>query len=318
MTIFLIVLCIVFTILCILLLIANHFVKYSLISVDGKVAANDEKAPQPLNPKTVAANKKEDRIAFAKWDALHPSTHRIIIAQDGLKLYAKQYIHPTLTHKWAFLFHGYGVEHSEIVRYASHFYDMGLNVLIPDQRAHGKSEGTIIGMGYLEQHDITAWIQDIIMEDTHASIALYGQSMGAASVCMCSNHPLASNVKLIIEDCGYTNAYDMFVSQLRYRFHLPEFPIMSFARIVAKHKIGYDLKKANPLHCVQKASIPMLFIHGDTDLFVPVHMAYTLYDACTSKDKRLCIVSGADHAESIDMDPIRVYGEIKSMIDTYV
>ena len=48
---------------------------------------------------------------------------------------------------------------------------------------------------------------------------------------------------------------------------------------------------------VQKAKLPILFIHGDKDTFVPCSMCDELYASCASQKTKL-IVKGAGHCES--------------------
>ncbi len=62
-----------------------------------------------------------------------------------------------------------------------------------------------------------------LKEDPNAEIALFGVSMGGATAMMTSGEDLPSNVKVIIEDCGYSTVIDEFTYQLKDLFHLPSF-----------------------------------------------------------------------------------------------
>lgn len=219
---------------------------------------------------------------------------------DSLKLHAYSIKNDHPTDKWAIVFHGYSSEGAQMTKYAKHFYDMGYHVLIPDARGHGKSEGDYIGMGWHDRFDVVSWVNHIISLNKSAEIVLYGVSMGGATVMMASGEDLPTNVKAIIEDCGYSSVWDEFSYQLKAIFHLPAFPIMHFSSVVTKLKAGYTLGEASAVEQVAKSKTPMLFIHGDNDTFVPSTMLNEVYEAANVPKQKL-IVEGAGHggAESI-------------------
>lgn len=125
-----------------------------------------------------------------------------------------------------------------------HYSEEGYNVLIPYMRATGESEGEYIGMGWLDKDDLQCWINKIIEQNNNANIVLHGSSMGAATVLMASGDDLPSNVKAIIEDSGYTSVWDIFASEAKVRFGLPEFPVLNMFEIVANFRAKYDIKKS--------------------------------------------------------------------------
>ena len=52
---------------------------------------------------------------------------------------------------------------------------------------------------------------------------------------------------------------------------------------------------------MRECKVPVLFIHGTDDRFVPIEMTYENYKACVSP-KRLLVVPGAEHAMSYLID----------------
>ncbi|MEY9978044.1 alpha/beta hydrolase [Lysinibacillus sp. RC79] len=222
---------------------------------------------------------------------------------DDLKLHAYTLKNTNETNKWAIVFHGYSSDGSQMAKYAKHFYDTGYNVIIPDARAHGKSEGDYIGMGWHDRLDVVSWINNVISSDNNAEIVLYGVSMGGATVMMASGEDLPGNVKAIIEDCGYSSVWDEFSYQLQAIFNLPEFPIMYFSSIVTKLRADFTLGEADTVKQVAKSKTPMLFIHGSNDTFVPSDMLDEVYEAANVPKEKF-IVEGAGHsgAESVAGD----------------
>ena len=139
---------------------------------------------------------------------------KYITSFDNLKLHSYMVKRKKKTSKWVIIVHGYGEEGKSDSRKALHFYKMGYNVLIPDLRGNGKSEGDYIGMGWDDRLDIISWANSIIKEDKQAEIVLYGTSMGGSTVLMASGEDLPSNIKAIISDCAYTSIYDLFDYEL--------------------------------------------------------------------------------------------------------
>ena len=201
--------------------------------------------------------------------------------------------------------------------YAKNYYDMGYNVLIPDLRSHGLSEGDYIGMGWDDRLDIISWINNILEDNADAEIILHGVSMGAATVSMVSGEDLPSNVKAIVADCGYTSVWDEFAYQLDDLFSLPQFPILNVSSLVSKVRAGYFLGTASSLKQVEKSKTPILFIHGDKDDFVPYYMMEELYNA-TSSEKEMLTIKDAGHAKSSEVDPETYWTTVYNFTNKYI
>ena len=240
---------------------------------------------------------------------------KYIESYDKLQLHS--YVVTQNSNKWAIVVHGYGGSGKLMSDKSKYFYDMGYNVLIPDLRGHGKSEGDYIGMGWKDRLDIISWINFIIKENPNAEIVLHGTSMGAATVLMTSGENLPSNVKAIVADCAYTSAWDEFSYQLETYLKVPSYYILNVTNMVTKLKAGYSLKEASALECVKKATVPILFIHGDKDKFVPYSMMDKLYDATNSPKEKLTI-DGGEHANSDLVSPFLYWLTLEDFLNQYV
>lgn len=244
-------------------------------------------------------------------------TDEYITSSDNLKLHSYQIKNEASSDKWVITVHGYTSEGINMSSYAKKYYDNGYNVLIPDLRAHGLSEGDYIGMGWDDRLDIISWINYILNEDPNAEIILHGVSMGAATVLMTSGEEIPSNVKAIVADCGYTSVWDEFAYQLDDLFSLPEFPILNVSSIVAKIRAGYFLGEASSIDQVKKSKTPILYIHGDQDDFVPYYMMEELYNA-TSSEKEMLTIKGAEHAKASEVDPETYWTSVNNFINKYI
>lgn len=237
--------------------------------------------------------------------------------EDGYKLVAQEVYTEEESHKWVLLLHGYTGWKEEMYPFASWYNQRGFHVIVPDMRCQGESEGDFIGMGWTDRKDNMLWINYILEQDPQAEIVIHGQSMGAAcALMMTGEESLPKNVKMVVSDCAYTDAYTMFQEKLKEWFHLPAFPVLDTANLMLQIRGGYDLKDASALEAVKKSSIPTLFIHGDQDEMISVEMTKELYEAAACP-KELLIVEGAGHAQSQDKDPEGYYGAIEEFMEQY-
>ena len=238
---------------------------------------------------------------------------------DGFELLAEKITYCEESHNWVILVHSYRTDHTVMYPYAEEYLDKGYNVLLPDNRAHGNSEGLFIGMGYLDQFDLADWVDYIISLDADANIIIHGLSMGAATAMMYSGgEDIPINVKAIIEDCGYTSAFDYLSWKLKQRFNLPDVPIISIANISFKIAAGYFMNQASAIDAVKQSEIPILFIHGTEDTTVPVENVYSLYNAAENCEKDLYIVEGAKHGESLNVSPLDYWSHVFDFVNRYL
>jgi fermentation-respiration switch protein FrsA (DUF1100 family) len=222
-----------------------------------------------------------------------------VVADDGSKLHALYVKSATASPNTALIIHGY-TDNAIRMLMIGHLYseEIGYNILLPDLRAHGKSDGDYIQMGWKDRLDILKWI-DVCKEiygDT-TRMVVHGISMGAATTMMLSGEDLPENIRCFVEDCGYTSAWDEFSYKLKEMYGLPAFPILYATSWYAQMKVGWDFKEASALKQVKKCSLPIFFIHGDKDTYVPTWMVYDLYNA-KSGGKELWIAPNVEHADA--------------------
>lgn len=251
------------------------------------------------------------------WFAEHAGD-RWLTTQDGLKLHGL-YLPREDSHKYAVICHGYGSIPQYGGGFAAKFYEMGYSVLAPAARAHERSEGRYAGMGWPERRDIVAWVNTLVEQDPQAEIMLFGVSMGGATVMMTAGEAdLAPNVKCVIEDCGYSSVWDEFAGQLQEMFGLPTFPVLDAASLVTRVRAGWSFKEASAVEQLKKTSLPMLFIHGEDDTFVPYAMLDVVYDACASADKERLSIPGAAHGEASWEDPELYWATVEAFLDKHM
>ncbi len=296
--------------------IGNYFVNYAILRT-GNGGDREVKNTEVLEAanidneteKIIEENRKQEQQLANEWSNTIKKEKVEVNAKDGITLKGTEYINNEQTNDWVIVLHGYRSSPESVMPVGMHFSEKGYNVLIPYMRATGESEGEYIGMGWLDKEDLKCWIDLIIKQNNNANIVLHGSSMGAATVLMVSGDELPSNVKAIIGDSGYTSVWDIFASEAKARFSLPEFPVLNMFEVVANFRAKYDIKEASALEQVKKATLPILFIHGDSDDFVPEYMCERLYEVANCRKDKL-IIHGAGHTESRYKEPDTYYNKI--------
>lgn len=291
-----------------------YLVNFAIVRTESPRDVAPESVVAAEDASVISANLASIQAKKESWLAGAEVEKKQITTQDGLTLVGNLYWTARESHQWLLGIHGYTGKKEDYQNIACFYAAEGYNVLLPDMRAHGESEGKYIGMGWLDRKDVLQWLNLLIQLDPQAEIILHGTSMGGATVMMTAGESLPAQVKGIVEDCGYTSVWDIFADELDYLFHLPAFPVLHAASLVAQIQAGYGFQEASSVAQLAKATVPMLFIHGAEDNFVRTDMVYTLYDACPTT-KELLVVDGAGHGESYAMDPELYFSTVFQFIE---
>lgn len=284
----------------------NYFYSYAVVPAEKDFLAEG------------SDKKSAELIAAEDWfNNKNNRTDWQLTSTDGLKLSAYYLPAEKEQHKTVIIAHGYMGQASDMPQYAKIYHDLGYNVLMPDARGHGRSEGDYIGFGWPERKDYLQWINRIVKQDPQSEIVLHGVSMGAATVMMTSGEKLPDNVKAFVEDCGYSSANGELSYQLKQMFNLPAFPLIPVTSLVTKVRAGYFFGEADAIKQLNKNKRPMLFIHGDKDDFVPYSMLDEVYNA-TKGPKEKYVVHGAKHAEALSSDPAMYQQKVTAFLQKYV
>jgi len=302
-------------------LIGNYFFNYAL-NADREKEFLEDNPHLEESAAVLASVAEEVKLADELFLENHEPSQLNVVSADNRQLNLNAYLFKNKRsehkHKWAIVVHGYNSQAKHMIRYVRNFYEKGYHVLAPDLRGHGESEGDYIGMGWHDRKDMLQWIDMIIEQDPEAEIVLFGVSMGGATVMMTSGEEdLPGNVKVIVEDCGYSSVSDVFVYQLDDLFGLPEFPVIPAANTVTNIRAGYDLYEASAANQVAKSNTPIMFIHGDSDTFVPFEMLDKVYEAA-NVDKEKLIIQGAGHGDAEKVDPVTYWNGVWSFVDSYI
>ena len=284
---------------------------------------NQAMLPKKRDPAHLEDNRlhAEGRLWARAGEGFRPLS---LSAVDGLRLHAVL-IPAENSHRWVICMHGYHDTHESMGIYARHYWDQGWNVILPDQRGHGLSEGDYVGWGYDERLDLVSWINYVIRRDPEAEIVIHGVSMGAATVLMATGGPLPTQVKAAVSDCAYTTVEEeMRHVVLNGMKKLPSLPIpvpvtalFSILRRAVLRRKGFDLREAAPVEAVVRSATPTLFIHGTEDTLVPGHMMSRLWQAARCP-KAFLWISGAAHALSAGTDPELYWSTVDAFLTEHL
>lgn len=236
-------------------------------------------------------------VSTQKFEQLH------LTSRDGLELSGYYLSAKKPTDKLVILPHGYLGHAKQMGLFGQYYYEeLGYSLFLPDARGHGKSEGDYYGFGWPDRLDLIDWTKllvDRLGPDT--KVVYHGLSMGAATVLMASGEEeLPLQVKAIVADSPYASVYRLFSYQMNRMFHLPAFPLLDSTSGLTKIKAGYSFREADAMKQVEKTTVPIFYVHGKSDTFVPTEMAEDLYEH-TASDAEIFLVDKANHGESYAM-----------------
>lgn len=295
----------------ILLFAGNYFYNFAILRRKKEFLKDDPDLRETTSGATWNSN--------IEWLQQQEQQELTIESYDGLKLNALYIPCTNPSKKTVILVHGYNSWNGSMGDFAEHYIEvLGYNVLMPNLRGHGTSEGNYIGFGWNDRKDMLQWI-DLIIEKTgiEVQIVLHGVSMGGATVLMTSGEELPENVKCIVSDCAYNHVSGILGYQVKRMFNLPKFPLIYYTSLVCKLKAGFFFREASALKQVRNTKLPILFIHGSTDKFVPTEMVYQLYDAAAC-GKKLLEIEAAAHGTSFWKDPKAYKAALLEFLQKYI
>lgn len=197
------------------------------------------------------------------------------------------------------LVHGFKMDRWSMVKYVPLWKNLGFNVLLYDHRFHGMTEGAFVSYGYLEREDldhVVAWARS---QSPKLPIGIHGESMGAATTMLYASWKhRQQEIQFAIEDCGYSDLGAEFKYQLKADFGLPDWGVTHWANRMSRWRYGFDFRNVEPRQELVNCDVPMLFIHGDADFFVPTEMVYENFEAHPGP-KALYLAPGSGHASAV-------------------
>ncbi len=293
---------IIIAILIYLLICLLMFIMISKVSIGKAFSVIDKNIEKTLLPYKDIIDKgnkwvneqKTEKVSIKSYDNL--KLHGILIEKKNEK-------------GIIILAHGYrSTKERDLYSSLYNYYNMGYSLLLIDERGCGLSEGKYITFGAKESLDINSWA-NYLHKKKHNNIILGGVSLGATAVLMVNN----KYVKAIIADSGFVSASREVIYVINHYFHIPGVLFIIGINLFCNIFGGFDLRKTNTFDNLSKINIPILFIHGLDDDFVPPKnslMNYNVYGG----EKDLFLVENANHGMGYLVDQEEYLKRIKKII----
>ena len=282
--------------------------------------------------KMVGKPNEDPNFLDSKGDAMRPTSRKLIAYQkprieafnklplkelsiksfDGLKLVG--YLLEGNPKEVVICVHGYKSSmQNDFCDKIKIYQDRGSTVLLLNDRAHGKSEGRYLGFSEYDRFDVASWVDKINELYDNPKIYLHGVSMGGATVIHCANMKL-KNVCGIVDDCGFNSILGISQALCKDMYHVPYFPMGYCAWLWSLLITGISFNKSQGEKCVAESDVPIVFIHGKEDYFVPKEMSINMYEACKSP-KELHLIEGAGHAAAYMMAEEEYTAAVNRLLD---
>lgn len=184
-----------------------------------------------------------------------------------------------------------GAKH-ELLGIGSGLWRAGNNVLLFDFRGRGASDGDICSLAFHEMADLQAAVAYACGRMPDARLGVIGYSMGAAvSLLVAAQEP---RIQAVVADSSFATMRDV-VAFAYQRRRLPATPVIHLADAINRRRYGYSYASVEPIRSIGSISPrPLLLIHGDRDLTIPVEHSRQLFEAA-GEPKELWIVPGVGH-----------------------
>lgn len=256
-------------------------------------------------------------VASDLWLKEHDAKDVYVTSDDGLKLHGLWI--PAENPKGTVLFaHGY--RSTMLVDFGlafDYYHNRGMNLLIPEQRSHGKSEGRFITFGVKESRDMLCWLKYHNQRLGMYPVVLSGISMGASTMLYLADRNLPANVKGIVADCGFTSPKEILSTVFKKVTHLQPAPSIWVTDLCARLFAGFSLTERDTRETLRRNRLPIIMVHGTDDGFVPCEMTCEAYAVCTGP-KELLLAEGADHGVSFLVANERYTTMIAEFLDKYI
>ena len=237
---------------------------------------------------------QEGHYDLSWYDSLE-KTDYTVTCEDGYALHAQYLKNPDAADRFVLISHGYTDNRFGALKYARIYLELGFNVIIYDLRGHGQNEPAFCTYSVRERKDLLALIRDSLRRWPNPSLfGLHGESLGAAtSVAVLEEKP---PVDFVVADCGFSEIMPILENGIR-KMNLPVF-LVRIASLCAKVRYGYSFGEMRPVESLKENRIPVLFIHGAEDDFIPPEHSEKMKNA-TQGYAEIRLIPGAGHAQSV-------------------
>ena len=198
------------------------------------------------------------------------------------------------------LLHGVGDTRAGMAVHATSLLRAGFTVLAPDSRGHGASGGSPLTYGIRESADVHAWADWLMRTRPIERLYGLGESMGAAILLQSLDRE--PRFRAVVAECPFDTFEDVAYYRLQRASKLGRWaawPLVQFGMLYTRLIYGVDLHRASPTAAIRSAHIPILLIHGTSDVNIPPSQSMALH-GLNPQWTELWLVPGAYHVAAVD------------------
>jgi len=238
------------------------------------------------HPDGISPNSAEN-AASNEWLKNSDRMDDTLRSYDDLTLHALRIENHPDSNRWMVLLHGFHRCAYDLLPLMMEADKQGFNLLVPDQRACGQSEGVYIGLGWPEHYDLLSWVNYLCALRPHAEIALYGIDMGANAVMNATGDFLPANVKCAVEEGGYLDIKEQLITSAESVSGIPISPFIPAVDVLVRQFLHFSMNDISTRRQLGNSKIPTVFMHGCDDAVVPAMNAERCHAACAAEKELL-------------------------------
>lgn len=236
-----------------------------------------------------------------------------IVSDDNLKLRAVYYRSESDNNITVICVHGYTSHAEREWAFPGLFYlSLGYNVLIPYQRAHGKSEGDLITFGAYEHLDMLKWVKKINELRPNDKIIIHGLSMGGGiTLDLCDKEMM--NVKGLIADAPSLSIKAFFENVSKEIFKKHGEKVGKFAIQRFNKEFNVDINKFERVPLVATSKYPILLSAGSMEGYDEI---FKIMKGLNRNPTEIVILPGCNHGNGMYKQTELYQDAIKKFINS--
>jgi len=197
------------------------------------------------------------------------------------------------------LLHGIGGCKEHFLSLSRELCTKGIETIIFDGRAHGKSGGEFCTYGFKEKKDISQIVDKIKKINPNLQVGIWGNSLGGAIAIQAMEFD--ERIEFGIIESTFTDLNKIVYDYKKRILKGIGIKLLSDYAINRAGKVAnFNPQKIKPIESVKNIEQPILLAHGDSDPNISVEYGKQLFENLKTKNKELIIIEGGGHFDLFD------------------
>ncbi|MCR5653289.1 MAG: lysophospholipase [Ruminococcus sp.] len=180
--------------------------------------------------------------------------------------------------------------------FAEPYRQLGCNVLVIDNRAHGLSDGRVTSFGMREYKDIINWGRFLHDEKHNEKVILHGICIGAsAAIFAITDKTCPDYISALTVEGMFPKFYDSFINNMKTQKRKPIQPVAFEVGLLILLFSHANIITNGPKNRVGQLKKPILFLHSREDKYSLPEKAQMMYDECDC-EKQLVWFEHGEHS----------------------